>query len=266
MTLCITQGPLAHLRDRPISGPLPNQEGLRIGYRTHPVDLDDPRGADPMVDVRDHGIAGENYYYTQSNPPYFERIAGSVPDLRLRAPLVKKLAGVNDLLRPYGLHLWVFDAWRPIAVQNHFHDHWMPNHLKRLHPDMTGDALAAEVEKYWARGAKDGVIDPLSPPPHATGSAIDLTLRYVDGRDLFMGSIFDDVTKVSNTTYFEDRDLGMGFSDIEARNNRRLLFWLMHEAGFVNNPTEWWHFSCGDQMWARLSGARAAYYSTAPTP
>jgi D-alanyl-D-alanine dipeptidase len=34
----------------------------------------------------------------------------------------------------------------------------------------------------------------------------------------------------------------------------------MIEAGFAANPTEWWHFSFGDQMWAKLTGADAALY------
>jgi D-alanyl-D-alanine dipeptidase len=50
---------------------------------------------------------------------------------------------------------------------------------------------------------------------------------------------------------------------LEARSNRRLLYWLMTEGGFASNPNEWWHFSWGDQMWARLSGAEAAFFGPA---
>ena len=49
-------------------------------------------------------------------------------------------------------------------------------------------------------------------------------------------------------------------SDEEARTNRRLLYWVMTEAGFANNPTEWWHYSWGDQLWARLMGRPHAHY------
>ena len=49
-------------------------------------------------------------------------------------------------------------------------------------------------------------------------------------------------------------------SDEEARANRRILYWVMAEAGFANNPTEWWHYSWGDQMWAKLRGEPAALY------
>jgi D-alanyl-D-alanine dipeptidase len=38
----------------------------------------------------------------------------------------------------------------------------------------------------------------------------------------------------------------------------------MTEEGFAGLPDEWWHFSWGDQMWARLTSAPAAHYGLAP--
>ena len=261
----LTAGPLAALRNRPLGNEVAQAAALRPGYRDHPVDLADPRGADPMTEIRNHGIAGQNAYHATNLAPYHERIVGSVPDLLLRAPLVVRLQEVNARLAPYGLELWVFDAWRPIGVQNHFHDHWMPARLRDLHPDWDADRIATETERYWARGAA-GTINPLSPPPHATGAAVDLTIRARSGAELFMGTIFDDVSAASNTDHFEAEPDGLAFSAREARANRRLLYWLMVEAGFANNPTEWWHFSLGDQMWARVTGTDAAFYSVAPGP
>ena len=250
-------------RDRPLADEVARAAARRGGYRDHAIDLDDPRGAAPLAELRDHGIAGANAYWI-GVPPYGARVPGAVPDLLLRAPLVERLARVDAWLRAQGLHLWVFDAWRPIAVQNHFHDHWMPNRLRALHPGWDAARVAAETERYWARGAPGGVIDPHSPPPHATGAAVDLTIRRDDGAELFMGTIFDDVSEASNTDAFEAEPEGLAISHREARANRRLLYWAMAEEGFVNNPTEWWHFSLGDQMWARITGERAAHYSVAP--
>ena len=264
MTRSVTEGVLGTYRTKPIAEAVARADALRPGYRGHAVDLSAPEQGEAMVDLRALGIAGENYYHSTQNPPYHQRIAGSVPSLMFRASLAARLTEVNAALARYGLELWVFDAWRPIAVQNHFHDHWMPAHLRRHSPALEGAALAAEVEKYWARGAPDGVIDPASPPPHATGAAVDLTIRRIGGAELYMGSIFDDVTEVSNTAHFEDASDAMSFSAVEARDNRRMLYWLMEAHGFANNPTEWWHFSHGDQMWARLTGAPAAHYGPAP--
>lgn len=258
----LTTGPLSALRNRPLAAEVDAAAVLRTGYRDHAVDLADPRGADPVEDLRNHGLAGTNAYFA-GDAPYHERVAGAVPDLLLRRPLIDRLIGVNARLAPYGLELWVFDAWRPLAVQNHFHDRWMPDRLCALHPDWDAARIGTETERYWARGAR-GPIDPASPPPHATGAAVDLTIRRVTGAELFMGTIFDDVSDASNTGAFEAEPEGLAFSAREARANRRLLYWLMTEAGFANNPTEWWHFSLGDQMWARLGGVAAAYYSVAP--
>ncbi|MER7188457.1 M15 family metallopeptidase, partial [Streptomyces hyaluromycini] len=52
----------------------------------------------------------------------------------------------------------------------------------------------------------------------------------------------------------------------EARANRVLMGRALTTAGFVNYPTEWWHWSYGDRYWALLSGAPAARYGPAATP
>ena len=98
--------------------------------------------------------------------------------------------------------------------------------------------------------------------------AFDLTLVWEDGEPLFMGGLFDDASAVSHTDRFEGPGpaADFSFSAEEARANRRLLFWVMTEAGFVNYPDEWWHYSWGDQMWAALTGAPAAFYAAAPGP
>jgi D-alanyl-D-alanine dipeptidase len=265
--LRLTEGPLAALRARPLAEAVAQAARRKGDYRAHPIDDTAPEHGEPMVELRDAGLAGANHYAAPHNPPYHTAVAGSTESLRARDGIAARLGRVNGRLAPYGLDLWVFDAWRPIAVQNHFHDHWMPDYLSRARPELTGDALWAEVTRYWARGAPGGVIDPASPPPHATGAAVDLTIRdRATGAHLFMGSIFDDVTDLSNTDAFEGTTDAMSFSALEARDNRRMLFWVMAAEGFANNPTEWWHFSWGDQMWARITGAAAAVYGPAPLP
>lgn len=263
--LRLTEGPLAALRSQPLAAAVALAQARKGDYRAHPVDAQAAAQAESLVEVRDHGIAGMNHYNTRLNPPYYAEIHGSTAALLLRSGVAARLARVNARLAPYGLELWIFDAWRPIAVQNYFHDHWMPDYLSRARPELTDEDLRTEVARYWAKGAPGGEIDPASPPPHATGAAVDLTLRdHATGAHLFMGSIFDDVTALSNTDAFEATADAMSFSALEARDNRRLLFWVMDAEGFANNPTEWWHFSYGDQMWARITDTPAAIYGPAP--
>lgn len=247
-------GPLEELRRRPI--PLQTQARVRkSGFRGHPIDDTLEVHREPLADALRHGFAGENFYHSQRNPPYWERIAGSIPQLFLRDGVIAKLKCVNKRLSPSGLELFLFDAWRPKAVQAYFHDVWMPAELKARKPGLSDDELLREVENYWAAPT----TDEHSPAPHATGAATDLTLRWKDGEQLWMGSLFDDVTRIAHRDHFE-RDLEMCFSDEEARANRRLLHWVMAEEGFAGHPDEWWHFSFGDQLWAKLEGHPVALY------
>jgi len=251
--------PFAALRDRPI----PDQEPLRkarTGFRTRiAIDAAQARYDEPLVDLRPHGIAGENFYFSDRNPPYWRRIDGAVAELKARRSVADKLAAVNARLRTEGVELFVHDAWRPRAVQAYFHDVWTPAELRRRDPSLTGDALMREVERYWAAPTDD----PAYPAPHSTGAACDLTVRFIGGAPLWMGSIFDDATPLAHRDRFERADTAVAFSDEEARANRRLLHWVMTEEGFAGHPDEWWHFSWGDQLWAALSGAKAAVYGLA---
>lgn len=228
------------------------------GYRSYRLDLDDSRSIEPLLDAREHGIAGVNFYSSPRNPPYYATVPGSITRILLRQGVVERLSGVNARLAPSGLELYIFDGWRPLAVQRYFHDKWMPRQLLKRNPKLSRDELRVETERYWAAPT----TEPKSPAPHATGGAVDLTLRWKDsGEHLWLGSIFDDASQIARADHFEHRAArAFAFSDEEARANRRLLHWLMREAGFAANPGEWWHFSYGELMWAKLTDAPHAFY------
>jgi D-alanyl-D-alanine dipeptidase len=256
-------GALEELRNRPI-GEQAAARALRKGFRSRiAIARDNARYGEPVVEARAVGLAGENFYAGDRNPPYWHRVEGATDRLWLRTGVAEKLSAVNARAGEAGLELFLFDAWRPRAVQAYFHDVWMPAELQRRDPTLSGDALTAEVERYWA--APSDSAD--SPAPHATAAAVDLTLRWRNGEALWMGSLFDDVTSLANRDRFENLDAGnFSFSDQEAQANRRLLHWLMAEQGFAGHPDEWWHFSWGDQMWAALTGAPHAHYGEAAIP
>lgn len=249
-----------------LSQPIPNLDAVREqkkGYRQHAIDIANERYTEELIDVRTLGIAGVNHYFSSENPPYNQHIPGSIEKLLVRTTVGAKLVAVNEQLRPLGLELFVFDALRPLAIQNYFHDTWFPELLRTKYPHWTDEQIKEEVSQYWAYGGNE--IDPLSPPPHATGGALDLTIRYINGQQLWMGTLFDDVTAEAHTDALENETELLSLSREEAKKNRRILYWAMTQEGFVNNPTEWWHFSFGDQMWARLSGVQHALYSVAPS-
>ena len=253
-------GPLEELRSRPIGG-LADARAARKGFRSRiPIRRDNALFGEALVEAREQGLNGENFYASDRNPPYWHRVEGATDKLLLRRSVAEKLRAINRRAGAAGLELFLFDAWRPRAVQAYFHDVWMPRELRRRDPGLAGARLMEEVERYWsAPGADEN-----SPAPHATGAAADLTLKWKDGETLWMGSLFDDVTQLAGRDRFESlAPDNFSFSDQEARANRRLLHWLMIEEGFAGHPDEWWHFSWGDQMWAALSSASEAHYGLA---
>lgn len=256
-------GVLEELRNRPI-GALASSRAARKGFRSRvAIARDNLLFGEKVVEARAAGLKGENFYANERNPPYWHRIEGATDKLWLRHSVAEKLVQANARAGQAGLELFLFDAWRPRAVQAYFHDVWMPRELKRRNPGLTGAALTEEVERYWAAPSDTAE----SPAPHATGAAVDLTLRWKDGEALWMGSLFDDATQLAHRDRFEAQEAeNFSFSDQEARANRRLLHWLMLEQGFAGHPDEWWHFSWGDQMWAALTAAPAAHYGLAAVP
>ena len=256
-------GVLEELRNRPIGDQAPLRAARR-GFRQRiPIIRDNALFGEAVIEARDAGLQGENFYASDRNPPYWHRVEGATDKLWLRKSAAEKLARVNGRIASAGLELFLFDAWRPREVQAYFHDVWMPRELQRRDPTLRGAALTEEVERYWAAPSDS----PDSPAPHATAAAVDLTLRWKNGETLWLGSLFDDVTALANRDRFENLDAqNFSFSDQEARANRRLLHWLMTEEDFAGHPDEWWHFSWGDQMWAALSGGANAHYGLAVIP
>lgn len=235
----------------------------KIGARDWPIDTEGESFAESMFHAGDYNLRGRNHYAHARNPPYWRVIDGAIDALWLRKTVCEKLARVDARVAQHGLRLHLYDGWRPTAVQAYFHDVWMPQELHVRRPDLQGEALREEVLRYWAAPT----VNAASPAPHATGGAVDLTLTWDDGQPLYMGCIFDDPTALAHTDRFERMfDDAGSYSVEEAQANRRLLYWLMLDEGFANHPDEWWHYSWGDQMWAKQTGVSAAHYGMATPP
>ena len=87
---------------------------------------------------------------------------------------------------------------------------------------------------------------------HQTGGAVDLTLCSLDGTPLFMGTEYSEHNRLTRTSAY--------IEDAAVRKHRKILLSAMCEAGFVNYPNEWWHYSFGDRMWAAYSGKKKCLY------
>lgn len=112
-----------------------------------------------------------------------------------------------ELARPHGLRLKIFDAYRPTEAQ------WV---LWNAFPN------------------PEFVADPRRGSPHSRGAAVDLTLVDGAGRELEMGTPFDDFSAASHH--------GSLAVSAQAQRNRALLLGLMTAAGWDFYRNEWWHY------------------------
>ena len=200
----------------------------------------------------------EPHPYMALGAPY----GASGNPFQLRLGVVQRLLDAQQQLVEHdpGLRLSIFDAWRPIAVQAFMVDHSIAELCRERGVEVrSGDAfdqVVADVGRFWAAPSRD----PMKPPPHSTGAAVDLTLSSSDGTPLAMGGEIDAIGAVSEPQHYAGRD------DSNARRwhqRRQLLAEVMGAAGFAQHPNEWWHYSFGDQLWAWRKGAAVAVYAEA---
>lgn len=95
---------------------------------------------------------------------------------------------------------------------------------------------------------------PGSYPDCYARETVDLTLCNENGEYLDMGTKFDEFGGRAWTNHFEEIE-----HDDKVRDNRRLLYNTMIEAGFTNLPSEWWHYDYGDKFWAYFTENKALY-------
>ena len=120
--------------------------------------------------------------------------------------------------------------------------------------------MIEEVGRFWAKPSSN----PLTPPPHSTGAAIDLTLSDITGNPLDLGGEIDFIGAESSPDFYKKDNLGIPCTKHQLFHKRRsLLFSVMEQAGFVQHPNEWWHFSYGDQLWSWLSNQGNPIYGAA---
>ena len=215
--------------------------------------------------------ARNHYYIVQGeepfNPPYYSgRISGSTPHLWLRQTPANLLAVADRMLRVFGFGLRVYDAYRPIEVQGYLWQRALSD--VKLGPL---DEMAREASRFRVPGLKpDGTVNKDFPPPHLTGGAVDLSIRHVSSGELvFMGAIFDENGDAARTEYFEKKlaeGKGLSHSESEALDWRRVLYRLLTDLGFRNNPDKFWHWSWGDQEWAAMYGSPVAFYGEMHVP
>ena len=168
-----------------------------------------------------------------------------------RRGLVERLCRAAALL-PRGVRLAVVEGYRAPAIQRAMHAATRER-LRRAHPEWSPERLQLETDRFSAP------MDLEVPPPHTTGGAVDLHLVDRHGEMLDLTSPY---------SLLDPRGAPAeppGLS-VTAAANRRLLREVLLEAGITNYPSEWWHWSYGDQGWAYRGGHPHALYGAVPPP
>jgi D-alanyl-D-alanine dipeptidase len=181
----------------------------------------------PLVDIRsvDPTIIVDLRYAGRNNVvgyPLYSRGTSALA----RPEVASGLATAQAFLRRFQFGLKIWDAYRPVAVQ----------------------------EKLWhASHNSDYVANPEIGVGslHSWGVAIDATLVDTWNRPVRMPSDFDDFTPAAMWRYVGPR--------ADVRAHVHLLQMAMRNAGFWGLRTEWWHFTIADwQKYLPNQAARTA--------
>jgi len=204
---------------------------------------------EPLVAIPQQWFAFETPHpYQKLGAPY-----GDASPYYLRQSVLDALFHAQQELQKQqpAWQFQIFDAYRPIAVQQFMVDYTFQTLWQEQFPEQVSlssqqhQTLMEKVHQFWAAPSEDSH----TPPPHSTGAAIDLTLVNETGETLDMGSAIDELSPRSDPTYYQQAS---SKTEQLYHQRRELLKTVMNEAGFCQHPNEWWHFSLGDQRWASL--------------
>lgn len=187
---------------------------------------------DPIVKVKTKGKLKVNIYSDS-------RLALHLPKeiCYLRKTVSEKLIQGAESL-PENYSLVVIDAYRDSNIQK--------KQFQRCYSEM--------IKKYGntkkAFEEASLFVAPIEIAPHCTGGAVDIYLAY-KGKKLNFGSEYATRKKTSYSANLE--------FDKKILENRFILYKTMLKHGFVNYPSEWWHWSYGDTYWGSVNDVPAKY-------
>jgi D-alanyl-D-alanine dipeptidase len=255
--------------------PIIERKAYAGSYTVMPFDTTDPRRNEPLVRLETVGVAYENYHARTDgrNWPYCGPVPGARKDVWLRKTVAGMLAQVNGRLKPFGIELIVLDGYRSVACQQGIWDFFY-SEAARTMPDGTPAKWRAQALNHAVDPSDFNENEPATWPSHATGAAVDLSLRDLQSGDYCdLGGRFEDVNDVAATDYFE-RKLATGeiAADDTRLKYRRLLHWAMSSEGFENDPFTLWHYDWGNQLYVKMTRAlrtnpaKAAWYGYIAPP
>ena len=141
---------------------------------------------------------------------------------------LEQLLKVNFNLNQQNLGMIIYDGYRPHKATLDFLD-WCAGSIENLEMK----------KKYYPNLNKSQFFELgflAKKSRHSSGSAVDLSLYYLESGELIdMGGFFDFFHESSATAF-------TGISKL-AQQNRMMLKNLMEAENFTNYHNEWWHYS-----------------------
>lgn len=242
-----------------LATPIPEDAGQTEGWQKIPV----VESGEPLVPIGVGGSYPELLAYAAYENGH---LADASQDSELLGSIYVRQSVADDLIKaqsllPSDLRLLVLDGLRTSTTQQKLYDHFLDK-LTSLHPGISSEKLHNHTQKFVSTATSDHSC----PAPHTTGGAVDVVLVSDDGM-LNFGTAFDHGSEKSSLRFYEDNSQLTQPDSVEARENRRLLYWVMHRAGFEGYSHEWWHFNATQsQMGAQAAGLEHATYGFAEPP
>lgn len=163
----------------------------------------------------------------------------------LREGLVDRLCQAESTL-PGGMRFLVVEGYRSPALQHRYFEEYASK-LRAEHADWSLERIRSAASRF---------VSPPEIAPHTAGAAVDLTLADSEGNELDLGTPMNATPEESAGACYTDAAV---ISD-EVRQLRSILGNALNDAGLVNYPTEWWHWSYGDRYWALATTAHNGCY------
>lgn len=173
-------------------------------------------------------------------------------ELFVRQTVASMLCEANAAVMKLGYRLSILECWRPPLIQMRMYAA-VEARWREQHPDWS-DAKIRRITNQFTAPMNSKV-----PPPHTTGGAVDLHLARPDGR------LMDHIRPYEIGDRFSFFTKAEGLGD-QAHETRRILAEALLPTGLTNYPSEYWHWSYGDQGWAYRGGHPHALYGPIEPP
>lgn len=176
---------------------------------------------------------------------------------KVRKTIYEKLVQAQALL-PHDLKFCLYEGYRSLTLQNILFEERFKR-VKAQHPQWTQQQIFQETTRLVSPIVNlDGSKNI---PPHSTGAAIDVYLVNQQGQPVNMGIHPKDWMADINGTLSKTSSQKIS---MEARHYRKIMSHALSTVGFVNYPTEYWHWSYGDRYWAYSKQEKHAIYGEVP--